>query len=227
MEEYLFSDMATKTEWAFNEMVRIPNRREALIQLVGNWRLIKFRKTYDTFECMQCGSALLIYKHPSFCEAKVVHKSCLKKDFSFDPSLVKKVQSLTHKPFDDDHIRISGKTHASVRYFSKKHLMLSAVAIINRLKRVYPMVAKFYIPEVRKVNDIAARERKIVGVSLPTQQPTDAGFSAEDIKNGGAGSKQADIPDNPNDAGMYSNIRKRDMKPRLQKPQYTLQYDFE
>jgi len=45
--------------------------------------------------------------------------------------------------------------------------MLSAVAIISRLKRVYPMVAKFYIPEVRKVNDIAARERKIVGVSLP------------------------------------------------------------
>ena len=88
------------------------------------------------------------------------------------------------------------------------------------------MVAKFYIPEVRKVNDIAARERKIVGVSLPNPQPNDAGFSAEDIKNGGAGSK-SDLPDNPNDAGMYSTIRKRDMKPRLQKPQYTLQYDFE
>ena len=100
-EEYLYPDMATKTEWAFNEMVRIPNRREALIQQVGNWRLIKFRKTYDTFECMQCGAALLIYKHPSFCEAKVVHKMTLKKDFSFDPSLVKKVTEKAHKPFDD------------------------------------------------------------------------------------------------------------------------------
>ena len=161
--------MATKTDWTFNEMIRIPNRREALIQLVGNWRLIKFRKTYDTFECMQCGAALLIYKHPSFCEAKVVHKSCLKKDYSFDPGLVKKCNEVSHKPYDEAHIRISGKTHASVRYFAKKHLMLQAPAIIQRLKRVYPMVAKFYIPEVRKVNDIAARERKIVGVTLPNQ----------------------------------------------------------
>ena len=116
---------------------------------------------------MQCGAALLIYKHPSFCEAKVVHKSCLKKDFSFDPSLVKKCTEVSHKPFDEQHIRISGKTHASVRYFAKKHLMLTAPAIIQRLKRVYPMMAKYFIPEVRKVNDIAARERKICGVILP------------------------------------------------------------
>ena len=198
-------------------MIHIPNRREALIQMAGNWRLIKFRKTYDTFECMQCGSALLIYKHPSFCEAKVVHKSCLRKDFSFDPKLAEKCTETGHRPFDEAHIRISGKTHASVRYFAKKHLMLSATAIIMRLKRVYPMIARYYIPEVRKVNDIAARERKIVGVVLPAQTPTDAGFSAEDIKNGGAGSVKLDphIPDNPNDAGMYSSIRKREMKPRL------------
>ena len=116
--------MKTKTEWTFNEMVRVPNRREALIQLVGNWRLVKFRKTYDTFECMQCGAALLIYKHPSFCEAKVVHKFCLKKDMSFDPNLAKVCKEKVHTPFDEEHIRISGKTHASVRYFAKKHLML-------------------------------------------------------------------------------------------------------
>ena len=67
------------------------------------------------------------------------------------------------------------------------HLMLHAVNIIQRLKKVYPIVAKFYIPELRKVNDIAARERKILGITLPapTQQPTDAGFSADDITNGG------------------------------------------
>ena len=160
--------MLTKTEWMYNEMIHIPNRREALIQMVGNWRLIKFRKTYDTFECMQCGAALLIYKHPSFCEAKVVHKTCLRKDFSFDETLVGKCSEVSHKPFDDCHIRISGKTHASVRYFAKKHLMLQAGEIIKRLKRVYPMMAKLYIPEVRKVNDIAARERKIVGAVFPT-----------------------------------------------------------
>lgn len=211
--------MLTKQKWTFNEMIRIPNRREALIQIVGNWRLIKFRKTYDTFECMQCGAALLIYKHPSFCEAKVVHRSCLRKDSSFDPDLVKKCTAVAHSPFDEQHIRISGKTHASVRYFAKKHLMLSAGAIIERLKRVYPNIAKFFIPEVRKVNDIAARERKIVGITLPAPVPNDAGFSAEDIKNGGAGPvKRSEIPDNPNDAGMYAQItatRKREMKPRI------------
>ena len=95
---------------------------------------------------------------------------------------------------------------------------------------MYPLVAKFYIPEVRKVNDIAARERKILGITLPCSKPNDAGFSAEDIKNGGSGAsaiKKPEIPDNPNDAGMYNTIRKREMKPRIQKPQYTLQYDCE
>ena len=30
-EEYLYPDMLTKQEWNYNEMIRIPNRREALI----------------------------------------------------------------------------------------------------------------------------------------------------------------------------------------------------
>lgn len=129
--------------------------------------MTKFRKTYDTFECMQCGAALLIYKHPSFCEAKVVHKSCLRKDMSFDEKRVEKCQVHLHKPFDEEHIRVSGKTHASVRYFAKKHLLLTAPEIIDKMKNIYPNLARYYIPEVRKINDIAARERKICGLQLP------------------------------------------------------------
>jgi len=84
---------------------------------------------------MQCGAGLLIYKHPSFCEAKVVHKSCLRsKDFSFDPSKVELCRFTKHFPFDEEHKRVSGKTHASVRYFAKKHLMLGPNAIIEQLK---------------------------------------------------------------------------------------------
>ena len=83
------------------------------------------------------------------------------------------------------------------------------------------MMAKFYIPEVRKVNDIAARERKILGISIESsKQPIDVGFSAEDIKNGGISTnalKKPEIPDNPNDVGMYNTIRKREMKPRMPK----------
>ena len=30
-EGYIFPDMATRTDWIFNEMTQIPNRREALI----------------------------------------------------------------------------------------------------------------------------------------------------------------------------------------------------
>jgi hypothetical protein len=30
-EGYIFADMATRTDWIFNEMTQIPNRREALI----------------------------------------------------------------------------------------------------------------------------------------------------------------------------------------------------
>ena len=133
--------MTSKLEWKFNEMVKVPNRREALIQFVGNWRMTKFRKSFDTFECMQCGAALLIYKHPKFCEAKVVHKSCLKKDMSFDERKVEKCTVLYHKPFEEDHLRILGKTHASVRYFAKKHLLLPAVEIIEKMKTTYPLLA--------------------------------------------------------------------------------------
>ena len=114
-----------------------------------------------------------------------MHKICLRKDFSFDPEQVEKVTEESHKPFDEKHIRIAGKTHASVRYFAKKNLMLSAHAIIKRLKRVYPMIARLFIPEVFKVKNIAARERKILGMVMPMQTKPDPGFSAEDIKNGG------------------------------------------
>ena len=34
--DQIFPNMATKTDWTFNEMIRVPNRREALIQFVGN-----------------------------------------------------------------------------------------------------------------------------------------------------------------------------------------------
>jgi hypothetical protein len=84
---------------------------------------------------MQCGAGLCIFKHPSFCEAKIVHKSCLKpKDFSIDEKKLETCEFKVHTPFDEEHIRVSGKTHASVRYFAKKHLMLSPNAIIEKLK---------------------------------------------------------------------------------------------
>jgi hypothetical protein len=51
-EEMAYPDLKTRTEWPYNELKRIENRREALIQMLGNWRLVKFRKSYDTFECM-------------------------------------------------------------------------------------------------------------------------------------------------------------------------------
>jgi len=152
--------------------------------MVGNWRLTKFRKSYDTFECMQCGSALLIYKHPSFCEAKVVHKSCLRKDLSFDLSKVEKCPFKLHTPFDDLHKRVSGKTHTGVRYFTKKNMMLPVQQIWEKLKVNYPLLAKFFPPEMRKMNDIAMRERRIMGLPL-SNGPKDAGMSAEAILNGG------------------------------------------
>ena len=76
------------------------------MQVVGNWRLVKFRKTFDTFECIECLCLLIIEKHPAFCEAKLIHNSQVKKDHSFtepplgDPSLA---ISETHNPFDAQH----------------------------------------------------------------------------------------------------------------------------
>lgn len=49
-----------------------------------------------------------ITKHPSFCIAKL-------NPIQDSPN------SLIHTPFDDVHLKISGKTHTSVRYYAKKH----------------------------------------------------------------------------------------------------------
>jgi hypothetical protein len=68
-----------------------------------------------------------------------------------------------HYPFDEDHRRIKGKTHASVRYFAKKHLMLAPMAIVDQLKIQYPLLAKNFMPDLRKINDIAIRERQCQG----------------------------------------------------------------
>ena len=42
------------------------------------------------------------------------------------------------------------------------------------------------MPDVRKIKDIAKRERKKLGVKFnPEKAPKDAGFSAQDILSGG------------------------------------------
>ena len=47
-----FDDIKTKTEWECNVEMKFNDKREALIQIVGNWRLLKYRKSYDSYECM-------------------------------------------------------------------------------------------------------------------------------------------------------------------------------
>ena len=96
-------------------------------------------------------------------------KCSIKADYSFEPDFLVESTTRAHTPFDEIHILMAGKTHSGVRYFAKKHLMLPASLIIERLKTIYPMLAKFFVPEVRKVNAIAARERKILHKMCPDE----------------------------------------------------------
>ena len=90
-------------EWEFNKLHKITSRRECLVQMIGNWRLVKFRKPYDTFECIECGCLLIIYKYPSFCEAKLIHSSKIKQDqekmFHFTDELPD--LPVRHCPYDE------------------------------------------------------------------------------------------------------------------------------
>jgi len=91
----------------------------------------------------------------------LVPKNCLRKDASLCGDKIKNYDGpANHTPFDEHHKRISGKTHTSVRYFIKKYMTLSALQIIDRLKKAYPLVSKYFMPELRKVHDISMRERK-------------------------------------------------------------------
>lgn len=48
---------------------------------------------------------------------------------------------------------------------------LSAVEIIEKMNESYPLFTQFFKPEVRKIQDIAMRERKIKGIGLKEPQP--------------------------------------------------------
>jgi hypothetical protein len=85
--------------------------------MIGNWRLVKFRKTYDTFECTECESLLIIHKYPSYCDCKLIHGSRIKNDSKKDHTFAEDPveDTITHNPYDDLHLAIKGKTHTSVR----------------------------------------------------------------------------------------------------------------
>ena len=112
-------------------------------------------------------------------EVKLVPKNCLRKDASLSSEKIANYDGpMNHTPFDNDHKRISGKTHTTVRYFIKKYMNLSALQIIDRLKKAYPLVSKYFMPELRKVHDISIRERKQADPEGFAAATKDAGMSA-------------------------------------------------
>lgn len=67
-----------------------------------------------------------------------------------------------HYPFSSDHMKIKGVTHSNVRYFAKKHWKLvdDPLLILGFMKFCYPLLIKYFNPDLRKLFDIAYRERK-------------------------------------------------------------------
>lgn len=65
---------------------------------------MKYRKTWDTFECTECNSLLIVEKHPAFVEAKLIHSSQVKKDFQFEcAQFGGQTEDLWHTPYDEQH----------------------------------------------------------------------------------------------------------------------------
>jgi hypothetical protein len=92
-----------------------------------------------------------VQKHPSFCEA------------SLHPPEDKSANHPTiHAPFDEQHLRIKGVTQANIRYFAKKHWVFAddPLIILGLLRTCYPLQTRYYNPDLRKLFDIAYRERK-------------------------------------------------------------------
>ena len=116
---YLFDDVFERNEWSLDPtiMYNFPNKIEALIQIGGNWRLCKWRKTNEIYDCLQCKVQLVVQKHPSFCEVNLMPPEGVK----YDPNDLENPTSFRHTPFDAFHLKIKGVTHANVRYFAKKH----------------------------------------------------------------------------------------------------------
>lgn len=112
---------------------------------------------------MQCKNQLLVYKHPSVTYVKLAHISCInEKDGTFNEEKAAVSKHKWHLPYDEKHRQISGKTHASIRYYTKAHMDLEPQVILEKLKQDYPLLMKVFLPELRKIHDIAFRERKIL-----------------------------------------------------------------
>jgi hypothetical protein len=52
----IFPDIATRPEWPINPetVYKFENKTDLLIQIAGNWRLVKWRKTNEIYDCLQC-----------------------------------------------------------------------------------------------------------------------------------------------------------------------------
>lgn len=66
----VFEDVKTREKWPIDPNIvhRFPNKMEALIQIAGNWKITKWRKTGELYECMQCHTQMTMTKHPNFME---------------------------------------------------------------------------------------------------------------------------------------------------------------
>lgn len=132
-------------------MYNFENKFEVLIQIAGNWRLVKWRKTSEEYDCFQCKARLIIQKHPAFCEINLQPAEGI----IFESGMV-------HHPYDSEHQKIKGVTHSNIRYFAKKHWKLTddPLVILGLLRHCYPLLQKHFNPDLRKIFDIAYRERK-------------------------------------------------------------------
>lgn len=96
---------------------------------------------------------MTVTKHPAFCEVS------LSPPPDMDES---KKDAYLHTPFDSMHQKIKGITHSNIRYFTKKHWRLAddILVILGLIKQCFPLLDKFFPPDLRKMFDIAYREKK-------------------------------------------------------------------
>ena len=94
-----------------------------------------------------------VQRHPAFLEVKLLPPEGI----PIDPN-----HPTYHTPFDSEHMKIKGMTHCNVRFFTKKYHRYAddILIVMGLLNYCYPLLTQYFKPDLRKMFDIAFRERK-------------------------------------------------------------------
>ena len=109
-----FPDIDVRTNWPIDVAIKhiFKSKRDALIQIPGNWKIFKRNNDLEVYKCAQCKTYACLIQKPTYIEATLVQEEGENRAW--------------HEPFNQSHLKIGKEIHESVALFIKKYAKLGS-----------------------------------------------------------------------------------------------------